>query len=86
MGDSSDEEPEEYECQPREFPAIDSFELPGCQVSRGCRHVGSILAAIPRVPDCRNIYADGMVHGFLQKRGLVPDAQRATEGIARAAK
>jgi len=32
----------------------------------------------------RYICADGMVHGFLQMRGLVPDAQRATEEIARA--
>ena len=28
--------------------------------------------------------ADGMVHGFLQMRGLVPDAELATEEIARA--
>ena len=28
--------------------------------------------------------ADGMVHGFLQMRGIVPDAQIATEEIARA--
>ena len=27
--------------------------------------------------------ADGMVHGFLQMRGIVPDAQIATEEIAR---
>jgi acetyl esterase len=32
----------------------------------------------------RYICADGMVHGFLQMRGLVPDAQSATEEIARA--
>jgi acetyl esterase len=32
----------------------------------------------------RHICADGMVHGFLQMRGLVPDAQSATEKIARA--
>jgi acetyl esterase/lipase len=32
----------------------------------------------------RYICADGMVHGFLQMRGIVPDAQRATEEIARA--
>ncbi|HEY3177507.1 MAG TPA: alpha/beta hydrolase [Casimicrobiaceae bacterium] len=32
----------------------------------------------------RYICADGMVHGFLQMRGLVPDAQTATEEIARA--
>jgi acetyl esterase len=32
----------------------------------------------------RYLCADGMVHGFLQMRGLVPDAQRATEEIARA--
>ena len=32
----------------------------------------------------RYICADGMVHGFLQMRGLVPDAQAATEEIARA--
>lgn len=32
----------------------------------------------------RYICADGMVHGFLQMRGLVPDAQVATEEIARA--
>ena len=30
------------------------------------------------------ICADGMVHGFLQMRGIVPDAQIATEEIARA--
>jgi acetyl esterase len=32
----------------------------------------------------RYICADGMVHGFLQMRGLVPDAQTATEEIAQA--
>jgi acetyl esterase len=32
----------------------------------------------------RYIRADGMVHGFLQMRGIVPDAQIATEEIARA--
>ena len=32
----------------------------------------------------RYICADGMVHGFLQMRGIVPDAQIATEEIARA--
>ena len=32
----------------------------------------------------RYICADGMVHGFMQMRGLVPDAQSATEEIARA--
>ena len=32
----------------------------------------------------RYICADGMVHGFLQMRGLIPDAQSATEVIARA--
>ena len=32
----------------------------------------------------RYICAKGMVHGFLQMRGLVPDAQIATEEIARA--
>jgi acetyl esterase len=32
----------------------------------------------------RYICADGMVHGFLQMRGLVPDAQSATGEIARA--
>jgi len=32
----------------------------------------------------RYICAKGMVHGFLQMRGLVPDAQSATEEIARA--
>ena len=32
----------------------------------------------------RYICADGMVHGFLQMRGLVPDAQAAAEEIARA--
>ena len=32
----------------------------------------------------RYICADGMVHGFLQMRGIVPDAQMATEEIARA--
>lgn len=32
----------------------------------------------------RYICAGGMVHGFLQMRGLVPDAQTATEQIARA--
>ena len=32
----------------------------------------------------RYICANGMVHGFLQMRGLVPDAQAATEEIARA--
>ena len=32
----------------------------------------------------RYLCAAGMVHGFLQMRGLVPDAQRATEEIARA--
>jgi acetyl esterase len=32
----------------------------------------------------RYICAAGMVHGFLQMRGLVPDAQCATEDIARA--
>jgi acetyl esterase len=31
----------------------------------------------------RYICADGMVHGFMQMRGLVPDAERATEEIAR---
>jgi len=31
----------------------------------------------------RYICAEGMVHGFLQMRGLVPDAQRAAEEIAR---
>ena len=30
------------------------------------------------------ICADGMVHGFLQMRGIVPDAQIAVEDIARA--
>ena len=30
------------------------------------------------------ICAEGMVHGFLQMRGIVPDAQTATEEIARA--
>jgi len=30
------------------------------------------------------ICADGMVHGFLQMRGIVPDAQSATEEIGRA--
>lgn len=34
----------------------------------------------------RYVCADGMVHGFLQMRGLVPDAQRATKEIARALK
>jgi acetyl esterase len=32
----------------------------------------------------RYICAPGMIHGFLQMRGIVPDAQRATEEIARA--
>ncbi len=32
----------------------------------------------------RYICAEGMVHGFLQMRGIVPDAQIATEEIARA--
>jgi acetyl esterase len=32
----------------------------------------------------RYLCAAGMVHGFLQMRGLVPDAQSATEEIARA--
>ena len=32
----------------------------------------------------RYICADGMVHGFLQMRGIVPEAQTATEEIARA--
>ncbi len=32
----------------------------------------------------RYICANGMVHGFLQMRGIVPDAQTATEEIARA--
>ena len=32
----------------------------------------------------RYICVDGMVHGFLQMRGIVPDAQIATEEIARA--
>jgi len=32
----------------------------------------------------RYVCAEGMVHGFLQMRGLVPDAQNATEEIARA--
>jgi len=32
----------------------------------------------------RYLCAAGMVHGFLQMRGLVPDAHRATEEIARA--
>ena len=32
----------------------------------------------------RYICADGMVHGFLQMRGLVPEAQTAAEEIARA--
>jgi acetyl esterase len=32
----------------------------------------------------RYICTEGMVHGFLQMRGLVPDAQIATEEIARA--
>ena len=32
----------------------------------------------------RYVCAEGMVHGFLQMRGLVPDAQIATEEIARA--
>jgi len=32
----------------------------------------------------RYICADGMVHGFLQMRGLVPDAATATQEIARA--
>jgi acetyl esterase len=32
----------------------------------------------------RYICADSMVHGFLQMRGIVPDAQIATEEIARA--
>ena len=32
----------------------------------------------------RYICADGMVHGFLQMRGIVPDAQIVTEEIARA--
>ena len=32
----------------------------------------------------RYICANGMVHGFLQMRGLVPDAQAASEEIARA--
>ncbi len=32
----------------------------------------------------RYICANGMVHGFLQMRGLVPDAQAAVEEIARA--
>jgi len=32
----------------------------------------------------RYICAEGMIHGFLQMRGLVPDAQIATEEIARA--
>ena len=32
----------------------------------------------------RYICAEGMVHGFLQMRGLVSDAQRATEEIASA--
>ena len=31
----------------------------------------------------RYICADSMVHGFLQMRGIVPDAQIATEEIAR---
>jgi acetyl esterase/lipase len=32
----------------------------------------------------RYVCAGGMVHGFLQMRGIVPDAQNATEEIARA--
>jgi len=32
----------------------------------------------------RYICAQGMVHGFLQMGGIVPDAQTATEEIARA--
>jgi acetyl esterase len=32
----------------------------------------------------RYLCVDGMVHGFLQMRGLVPDAEAATEEIARA--
>ena len=32
----------------------------------------------------RYLCAEGMVHGFLQMRGIVPDAQIATEEIARA--
>jgi acetyl esterase len=31
----------------------------------------------------RYICADGMVHGFLQMRGIVPDAELATREIAR---
>jgi acetyl esterase len=32
----------------------------------------------------RYVCASGMIHGFLQMRGIVPDAQAATEEIARA--
>jgi len=31
----------------------------------------------------RYVCAEGMVHGFLQMRGLIPDAQDAAEEIAR---
>ena len=34
--------------------------------------------------EARYVCATGMVHGFLQMRGLVPDAQAATEAIAAA--
>ena len=32
----------------------------------------------------RHVCASGMIHGFMQMRGVVPDAQTATEEIARA--